>query len=480
MKTLALLVAVMLLVAGCAGTEVKKDSQAEESVRLAADYLARARDQESRGELVEALESYKLALTADPANAAAAAERGALERKLNGLAEENYKAGRELQRLGKYGQARQKFLTAVRYRPDYPEAVESLKAERLDAQKVKLYLLYTMKPGELLANVAERYYRDYQKHFYIGAFNEVEDSAKIGAGQSIRVPVVDGVACFVTPVEAQALAKQHPGALPPEVVVVKGVATHVVKAGDSLPQLSQTYYGARDRAALIAKYNNVKDAAALRPGRKLLIPQVEGTGFRGIVTEESARPEGPPAAAEARPEPAPEPVRESPPAAAAVPAAPPAAAAPVDPVAEYRQQGLEFLKAGNHAGAIAEFRKVLNVSPQDPVALKSISQAHFDLGVKSFEQKAYLPAVENFKAAQGYPPGCDRCPDYIRRSEDLYKEQHYAQGLSYFQGEKLPEAIREWELVSAMDPGYKDVARNLQKAKTLQERLDAIKRSKPQ
>ena len=480
MRILALLVAVMLLVAGCAGTEAKKDSRAEEPARLAAEYLARARDQESRGQLVEALESYKLALTADPANAAAAAERGALERKLNGLAEENYKAGLELQRLGKYGQARQKFLTAVRYRPDYPEAVESLKAERLDAHQVKNYLLYTMKPGELLANVAERYYRDYQKHFYIGAFNEVEDSAKIGAGQSIRVPVVEGVACFVTPAEAQALAKQQPGALPPEVVVVKGVATHIVKAGDSLPQLSQTYYGARDRAALIAKYNNLKDGAALRPGRKLLIPQVEGTGFRGVVTEETARPEGPPAAAEARPEPAPEPVRESPPAAAAVPAAPPAAAPPVDPAAEYRQQGLEFLKAGNHAGAIAEFRKVLNVSPRDPVALKGISQAHFDLGVKSFEQKAYLPAVENFKAAQGYAPGCDRCADYIRRSEDSYKEQHYAQGLSYFQGEKLAEAIREWELVSAMDPAYKDVARNLQKAKTLQERLDAIKRSKPQ
>jgi hypothetical protein len=38
----------------------------------------------------------------------------------------------------------------------------------------------------------------------------------------------------------------------------------------------------------------------------------------------------------------------------------------------------------------------------------------------------------------------------------------------------------EWEMVSAMDPGYKEVARNLQKAKTLQERLDAVKRSKPQ
>jgi tetratricopeptide (TPR) repeat protein len=484
MKIQALLMAAMLLVAGCAGTEVKKDTKAEESARLAAEYLVRAQGQESRGELVEALESTKLALTADPANAAAAAQREALERRLNALAEESYKAGLELQRLGKYSQARQKFLTAVRYRPDYPEAVESLKAERLDAQQVKLYLVYTMKPGELLASVAERYYRDYQKHFYIGAFNEVEDSAKIGAGQSIRVPVVEGVACFVTPAEAQALAKQRPGALPPEVVVVKGAATHVVKAGDSLPQLSQTYYGARDRAALIARYNNVKDGTALRPGRKLLIPQVEGTGFRGVVTEEAPRTEAPPAAAEAPPpaaaKPEPEPPAATPPQTIAAPAAPPPAAPPVDQAAEYRRQGQEFLKAGNPAGAVAEFRKVLNVSPQDPVALKGISQAHFDLGVKSFEQKAYLPAVENFKAAQGYPPGCDRCPDYIRRSEDLYKEQHYAQGLSFFQAEKLAEAIREWELVNAMDPAYKDVARNLQKARTLQERLDAIRRSKPQ
>jgi tetratricopeptide (TPR) repeat protein len=485
MKIQALLVAAILALAGCAGTEVKKDTQAADSARQAAEYVTRARDQESRGELLEALESYKLALTVDPANAAAAAQRAEVERRLNGLAEENYKAGLELQRLGKYGQARQKFLTAVRYRPDYPEAVESLKAERLDAQKVKLHLLYTMKPGEMLANVAERYYRDYQKHYLIGAFNEVEDSAKIGAGQTIRVPVVEGVACFVTPAEAQLLAKQRPGALPPEVVVVKGVATHTVKAGDSLPQLSQTYYGARDRAALIAAYNAIRDGAALRPGRKLLIPQVEGTGFRGVVADEAPQAESSPAAAEARPpaeaklELAPEPVRESQPAAAAVPAAPPVTV-PVDPAAEYRRQGQEFLKAGNHAGAIAEFRKVLNVSPQDPVALKGISQAHFDLGVKSFEQKAYQPAVENFKAALGYQPGCERCADYIRRSEEFSKEQHYAQGLSYFQSEKLVEAIREWEIVSAMDPGYKDVARNLQKARTLQERLDAIRRSKPQ
>jgi hypothetical protein len=44
----------------------------------------------------------------------------------------------------------------------------------------------------------------------------------------------------------------------------------------------------------------------------------------------------------------------------------------------------------------------------------------------------------------------------------------------------LADAIREWELVYAVDPNYRDVGKNLQKARTLQERLEAIQKSKPQ
>jgi len=477
MKTRVFAMAMVLLIAGCAGNEVKQESKTQDPARLAEEYLARAQQQEARGELVEALESCKLALTVDPGNATAASKQAELERKLNALAEENYKAGLELQRMGKYGQARQKFLTAVRYRPDFPEAVESLKTERLDSQKVKLFLQYSMKPGELLANVAERYYRDYQKHYLIGAYNEVEDSTKITAGQAIRVPVVEGVACFITPAEAEALTKQRPGGLPPEVVVVRGAAVYTVKAGDTLPQLSQSYYGVKEKAGLIAKYNNIKEGTALRAGRKLLIPQVEGAAFHGTVAADAPLPEAQPPGAppvEAKAEPAPAPPASAPPAAPL-----PVVAVP-DPAAEARQKGLELQTSGNPAAAIGEFRKALEAKPQDAVALKGIAQAHFDLGVKSFEQKAYPAAVENFKASLGYQPGCDKCQDYIRRSEDAYKEQHYALGSSYFNSEKLPEAIKEWELVSAMDPGYKEVARNLQKARDLQDKLEAIKRSKAQ
>ena len=169
MKTKAVFFAVFLVIAGCAGSEVKKEAPVADKAKMVAGYLATAEQQESKGELVEALESYKLALTVDPENQTAQGKRSEIEKKLNSLADENYKAGLELQRMGRYAQARQKFLTAVRYKPDYPEAVEMLKAERLDAQRVRLHFLYVIKPGEQLSHVAERYYRDYQKHYLIGA-----------------------------------------------------------------------------------------------------------------------------------------------------------------------------------------------------------------------------------------------------------------------------------------------------------------------
>jgi tetratricopeptide (TPR) repeat protein len=477
MKTKAVFVAVFLVIAGCAAPEVKQEAPVADKAKMVAGYLATAEQQESKGDLVAALESYKLALTVDPENQTAQDKRAEVEKKLTALADENYKAGLEHQRMGRYAQARQKFLTAVRYKPDYPEAVDMLKAERLDSQRVRLHFLYVIKPGEQLSHVAERYYRDYQKHYLIGAYNEVGDATKITAGQTIKVPVIEGLTCFVAPDEAAALSKQRTGPLPPEVIVVKGYATHTTRPGDTLAQLSQQYYGVKDKADLIAKYNNLKETAGFKTGRKLLIPQVPGTPFLGSASAEppaSEVPKGTPAAVkETAPEVKPEPEK---PALAPVPAP----AAPVDQVGAYRQQGIEFHKNKNYPAAIAEFKKVLNVEPKDPVSLQYISQAHFELGVKSFEQKSYLQAVENFTSSLAYNRSCDKCSDYIRKSEDAFKEEHYNKGLAFFQNEKLADAIREWELVHALDPNYKDVSKNLQKARALQERLDTITRSKPQ
>ncbi len=482
MKTNALIFVLFVLVAiasSCAAPDLNKEPPQEKTPKLAETYLDQAKQHESEGEWVEALESYKRVLTVDPGNQAANARKAELESRLNALAVENYKAGAGLQRMGKYAQARQKLLTAVRYKPDYPEAVAMLKAERIDAYTVRAHFLHVITPGELLSSMAERYYRDYLRHYIIGAYNDVDDAAKITVGQTIKVPVVEGIACFVAPDEADALSAHLSGHLPPEVIVVKAVAIHTAQPGDNLPQLSQRYYGSKDRADLIAKYNNLQETSGFKSGRKLLIPQVVGAPFSGIAAVEAVK-------ADVLPKPPPEPkepaaeVKTEPPPAAPKETPPVATEAPVDQTAGYRRQGMEFFKEKNYSSAIAEFKKVLNVHPTDQSALQHISQAHFNLGVKSFEEKSFLEAVENFKSSLSYDQSCTKCAEYIRKSEETYKALHYNQGLTHFQNEKLSEAIQEWELVNALDPGYKEVSSNLQKARSLQERLDAIKRSKPQ
>ena len=52
-----------------------------------------------------------------------------------------------------------------------------------------------------------------------------------------------------------------------------------------------------------------------------------------------------------------------------------------------------------------------------------------------------------------------------------------ADGIVHFGQEELKKAIASWEKVVAVDPDYKDVQQNLNKAQLLNERLERIKGS---
>nr|NIO09313.1 hypothetical protein [Deltaproteobacteria bacterium] len=144
----------------------------------------------------------------------------------------------------------------------------------------------------------------------------------------------------------------------------------------------------------------------------------------------------------------------------------------------YRELGVELFKNKEYAGAITEFSKVLNVHPEDSVTREYLAKSHFQQGLLLFAKEEYLAARDEFKATLRYDRDCDKCEKNIQESEEKYKDVHYGKGLSYFGEEKLADAIREWELVYTLDTQYKDVDKNLKKARTLLERLESIRRSK--
>jgi len=150
---------------------------------------------------------------------------------------------------------------------------------------------------------------------------------------------------------------------------------------------------------------------------------------------------------------------------------------PVDEAINYQHLGIEHFNNKEYPAAVEELNKALNANPDDETTREYLYHTHFEYALVLFKNKDYLAAKKNFEDSLTYNKDCQKCQDYIKRSEQSYMETHYNRGLSYFGKQQLSEAVREWELVRAVDPNYKDIEKDIQKAKTLMERLENIKKS---
>lgn len=536
-----------ILMSGCATTDPGTAPKTNKYIVLAQEY-------EAEGDILEALEQYKLALTVEPDNPVATEKVDQIESDLKFLAEERYQTGLSFLDKGDYKKARQEFLTALRYNPDHTKAAEILRDHELKGKRIKGYVEHTIQPGESLSRLAQRYYGDYKKFHIIAEFNQMEDATRIRIGQKLQIPVVEELPFYASPEDITTASEGEPASMIEEVVPVKRYVVHTVKPGESLSKLAKKYYGDYKKFPMIARYNGLDENEGLRVGQKVRVPKLEGVPFletsikEGVIQTEEPMliPEG-----EAVPEdvPAQEPVESD------------------DQFANYRELGIEFFNQKEYPSAITEFEKILeiepkdkvtldyisrahfeqgrlyyekneynkaitqfesslkynpscldcknfinnglqkqredarkkaisllnkmryedaivefneilDVDPNDAVAIEKISEAHFQQGMLLFSKKDYLSARDEFESSLKYNEKCEKCSEYITKSENTFKETHYNKGVAFYRQEKLNEAITEWQMVYDLDPEYKDVSSNLKKAKDLNERLESIRRSK--
>ena len=460
------LVLLLCLVAGCS----KLKSITKRSPDLAEQYTAKAQEYEAKGDLVAALEQYKLVLTVEPENQLAKTKSEEIGQEIRKLAEEHYQTGLGFHKKGEYGKARKEFLTALRYNPEHSEAKDMLAVVSKEIEEVQGYIPHTIQPNETIATLAGRYYGDYRKFHLIAQYNELEDATKIRVGQEIKIPVIKGIPIMADPAEIRTDTGEALESMPGEIITVKSYVTHTVQPGESLAKLAQMYYGDHKKFDLIAKFNGLKDAAGLKVGKEIKIPEVDGVPFsaegkvqetrEAKIAEGLTVSEGMPKK-EKREEGL---IKER--------------ITKEDQLANYRELGIELFKNKEYAGAINEFHKVLNVHPEDSVTREYLAKSHFQQGLVLFAKEDYLAARDAFKATLQYDKDCDNCEKNVQECEERYKDVHYGKGLSYFGDEKLADAIREWELVYTLDTQYKDVDKNLKKARALLKRLESIKRSK--
>lgn len=256
-------------------------------------------------------------------------------------------------------------------------------------------------------------------------------------------------------------------------IQIKRYIVHTIQPGQNLSELATIYYGDYRKFPLIAEYNNIMDATRVRIGQKIKVPEVEGVAFKdekgfiktdeveigdlGLREWERHALEDQESVEKAT-------VAEK-------------QEELLDQVASYRDDGVELFMLGNYQEAIDSFNKVLNASPRDGVALEYAYKSHMQQGIFLFESKDYLAARDQFEACLRYEGDCRECVDYLEKSETLYKDVHYTQGIQFFDKEQLTEAMREWNLVWSVDPSYKRVDYLITKAKTILKNIQELRES---
>jgi LysM repeat protein len=407
----------------------------------------------------------------DQDNQVALDKRRQIDAELKKLALKHYQDGLMYYRNGRYAPARQEFLTALRYNPEHKQAQKMLTAHE-ELEQIDRYVVHTIQPNESISTLAKLYYGDYRKFHFIALYNKLEDAAKVKVGQRIKVPVIEGIPIMVDQSRIQTDSDKAPAARREEIITVKGFVTHTVQPEESLSKLAEMYYGDYKQYELIAKFNDMRVNESLRVGQEIKIPEVEGIPF--ITSGEGTTQVPEDTSTAVTPTEEPPPPTES---AETAPAEEPEMMED-DQATAYRKLGIELYNNGDFEDAIIELQKALNTNPDDESAKNYLSLAYYELGYDAFNKADYSEAINAFERSREYDSSCERCESYIELSEENFKDLHYRKGVSYFGEEKLAEAISEWELVYDMDPNYKDVDKNIEKAKNLMNRLEEIKRSK--
>jgi tetratricopeptide (TPR) repeat protein len=444
--------------------------------------MEEAQTYESKGELVEALEKYKLVITVDPENTAAEEKRIEIEKKLHELAEFRYQAGMSYYRQGKYEQARREFLTALRYNPQHLTAERMLTVEREPVEKLKQYVLHTIQPDETISKLAKLYYGDYKEFHLIAKFNQMDDATIVLPGQKIKVPLIEGLPFYADPEKIITESSMEAGYTQPE-----GVATDKeAKPTEETPPFQKTketipddqtieyrglgieLFNSKNYEDAINEFNKVLN---VYPDDKIALEYLSLSYFELGMT--AYQQEAYAKAIQSFNE------------ALAYNKDCPDCQTYIDKckdknIDSVRGRAIGSYNEKKYPEAITYFEKVLQQNPEDETTREYLSNAHFENGLVLFYKSKYLEARDEFKSAFQYDPSCDLCEKYIRESEEMYKEFHYEEGVRYFNDEKLEDAIKQWEMVSAIDPNFKDVEDQLERARKYLIFIENIKKGPQQ
>jgi tetratricopeptide (TPR) repeat protein len=156
---------------------------------LVAPNRAKARELAAQGNLYEAIETWKVALTIDPADTISLQESKQLDEHIKAAVADRLARGRDAVKRGVHLEARGHFLAVLALDPSNREAFEALQTQVREVRQIN----HTVRAGESLASIAQFYYGDRNRSEVIWETNQLPANPKFTPGMTLRIPEIPGL-----------------------------------------------------------------------------------------------------------------------------------------------------------------------------------------------------------------------------------------------------------------------------------------------
>ena len=157
--------------------------------QLAAKHRAEAERLEREGELRRALDNWKIALMINKDDAAAREGQTKLEGRLEGAVTQRIQEGRAALQRSSHVEARRRFLAALALDPFNRTAFDALQNDVREVESIN----HTVRAGDTLATLAQRYYGDRSRGEVIWETNQLPANPRLVAGTTLKIPEIPGL-----------------------------------------------------------------------------------------------------------------------------------------------------------------------------------------------------------------------------------------------------------------------------------------------
>ncbi len=181
MRWAAALMAGAVLLAGCATAPPRAE--------MVSAHRERARTLERDGHLRAALLEWKVARTIDPDDTEARAEQAKLEARIQRRVAERLAEARAAAARGVHVEARRKLMSVLALDPENAAAAAMLRGSGREGE----FVTHTVRAGETLGTIAERYYSDRSRSEVIWETNRLPPGRPLVVGSTLRIPEIPGL-----------------------------------------------------------------------------------------------------------------------------------------------------------------------------------------------------------------------------------------------------------------------------------------------